>query len=173
MRTDTRQALIDAAREVFLQHGFARATTKEIAQAAGVAEGTIYRHFDDKYALFHEVFLSLTAGIVAELRRLSERAGHDTVRDNLACLFAMVGSMQEQLSSLMASMWADPEVARNFGGYVREHARMGSSRRGRCPWWPSISGRSRSWAGSETTSTPRRPPPWWSRCPSPPACSAP
>jgi AcrR family transcriptional regulator len=121
MKTDTRQALIDAAREVFLQRGFARATTKEIAQTAGVAEGTIYRHFDDKYALFHEVFLSLTAGIVAELRRLSERAGQDTVRDNLAYLFAMVGSMQEQLSSLMASMWADPEVARNFGAYVREH----------------------------------------------------
>ena len=57
---DTREALIDAALEVFLRRGFARATTREIAQTAGVAEGTIYRHFADKYALFHEVFLSLT-----------------------------------------------------------------------------------------------------------------
>ena len=57
-KTDTRQALIDAALEVFLQRGFARATTREIAQTAGVAEGTIYRHFADKYALFHEVFLA-------------------------------------------------------------------------------------------------------------------
>ncbi len=56
--TDTRQALIDAALEVFLQRGFARATTREIARTAGLAEGTIYRHFVDKYDLFHEVFLS-------------------------------------------------------------------------------------------------------------------
>ncbi len=128
MKTDTRQALIDAALEVFLRRGFARATTKEIAQTAGVAEGTIYRHFADKYALFHEVFLSLTVGIVAELRRLPERAGQGTVRDNLAYLFELVGSMQEHLSSLMASMWADPEVAKNFGAYVREHTPEGFER---------------------------------------------
>jgi AcrR family transcriptional regulator len=124
-KTDTRQALIDAAVEVFMQRGFARATTREIAQTAGVAEGTIYRHFPDKYALFHEVFLSLTGGIVDELRRLPERAGHGTVRANLEYLFALVGGMQAQLSSLMASMWADPELARNFGDHVRKHAAEG------------------------------------------------
>ena len=34
-KTDTRQVLIEAATEVFLKRGFARATTKEIAQTAG------------------------------------------------------------------------------------------------------------------------------------------
>jgi AcrR family transcriptional regulator len=124
-KTGTRQALIDAALEVFLRHGFARATTREIAQTAGVAEGTIYRHFADKYALFHEVFLSLTVEVVAELQRFRERAGTDTVRDNLEALFALVGGIQEQLSSLMASMWADPELARNIGARAREMAPEG------------------------------------------------
>jgi len=124
-RTDTRQALIEAALEVFLRHGFARATTREIAQTAGVAEGTIYRHFADKYALFHEVFLSLMVEVVAELRRFRERAGQGTVRGNLESLFALVGGMQEQLSSLMASMWADPELARNVGARARESAPEG------------------------------------------------
>jgi AcrR family transcriptional regulator len=107
---------------VFLQRGFARATTREIAQTAGVAEGTIYRHFPDKYALFHDVFRSLTAGVVGELLRFRERAGHGTVRDNLEYLFCMVGGIQEQLSSLMASMWADPDLARNVGARARELA---------------------------------------------------
>jgi AcrR family transcriptional regulator len=127
-RNDTRQVLVEAALEVFLQRGFARATTREIAQAAGVAEGTIYRHFADKYVLFHEVFLSLTSDVGDELRRLPERAGVGTVRDNLEYLFAMVGGMQGHLSSLMASMWADPELARSFGAYVREHADEGFER---------------------------------------------
>lgn len=124
-KTDTRQALIDAALEVFLRHGFARATTREIAQTAGVAEGTIYRHFADKHVLFSEVFRSLIADIADELRRLPERAGQDTVSDHLEYLFSLVGRMQEQLSSLMASMWADPELARKIGAHIREHAREG------------------------------------------------
>jgi AcrR family transcriptional regulator len=124
-RSDTRQTLIDAALEVFLRHGFARATTREIAQTAGVAEGTIYRHFTDKYALFHEVFLSLTGEILAELQRFVERAGTDTVRDNLRTLFTLVGGVQERLSSLMASMWADPELAGHIGARARELAPEG------------------------------------------------
>jgi AcrR family transcriptional regulator len=126
--TDTRQALIDAALEVFLQRGFARATTREIARTAGVAEGTIYRHFADKHALFHEVFLSLAVGIGDALRRLPERAGQGTVRDNLEYLFALVGNMQAHLSSLMASIWADPELSRSFDAHVRETALGGFER---------------------------------------------
>ena len=48
MPTDTRptrQALMDAALTVFVERGFARATTREIAHRAGLSEGTMYRHF--------------------------------------------------------------------------------------------------------------------------------
>ena len=41
------QILIGAA-QVFAQKGYHKATTKEIAQAAGIAEGTIYNYFDTK-----------------------------------------------------------------------------------------------------------------------------
>ena len=77
----TRQALIEAALQVFLERGFARATTREIARRAGLSEGTMYRHFSDKYELFHEVFLSLVLEIGEELGRLPGRAGRET-----ACL---------------------------------------------------------------------------------------
>jgi len=124
-KTATRQVLIDAAAEVFLKRGFARATTKEIARTAGLAEGTIYRHFDDKYALFHEVFLARSGETVEELARFPERAGQGTVRDNLDDLLQLIGRMAEHATTLMASMWADPEVARRFEAYVREHAPKG------------------------------------------------
>ena len=119
-KTDTRQALLDAALQVFLERGFARATTREIAHTAGVAEGTIYRHFADKHALFHDVFVSLMGEAAEELLRFRERAGRETVRDNLEHLFTLVGGMQEQLSSLMASMWADPDLAKKVSARARE-----------------------------------------------------
>jgi AcrR family transcriptional regulator len=122
MSADTRQVLIDAALRVLLERGFSRATTREIARAAGLAEGTIYRHFPDKNALFREVFLSRAAAMDEEFRQFPGRAGRDTVRDNLSYLFGLVGSQVEHLMSLMASMWADPEMARSFDANLREHA---------------------------------------------------
>jgi AcrR family transcriptional regulator len=121
----TRQALMDAALAVFVERGFARATTREIARRAGLSEGTMYRHFTDKYELFHQVFLSLVLDTGKELRRLPERAGQNTVRDNLEYLFLLVGQMQGDLSSLMASTWADPDLSRSFYSYVREKSPEG------------------------------------------------
>lgn len=124
-RTDTRQVLIEAATEVFLKRGFSRATTREIAQTAGLAEGTIYRHFDDKYALFHEVVLARSGDTIEELARFPGRAGQGTVHDNLGDLLQLISRMAEHATSLMASMWADPEMARRFDAYVRERAPKG------------------------------------------------
>lgn len=47
-RTDTRERLIDAAEAVITGLGASRATTREVARAAGVSEGTIYLHFANK-----------------------------------------------------------------------------------------------------------------------------
>jgi AcrR family transcriptional regulator len=47
-----REQLLDAALELFASHGYARATTSELAKAAGVTEPIIYRHFSSKKDLF-------------------------------------------------------------------------------------------------------------------------
>ncbi|MFT5195525.1 MAG: AcrR family transcriptional regulator [Cellvibrionaceae bacterium] len=48
---DTKQALLAHAKQIFSQQGFERATTKDIAHAAQVAEGTLFHHFPNKLAL--------------------------------------------------------------------------------------------------------------------------
>jgi TetR/AcrR family acrAB operon transcriptional repressor len=49
----TRQQIIDAARNVFHQHGVARATLEQVASTAGLTRGAVYWHFKDKAELFH------------------------------------------------------------------------------------------------------------------------
>jgi AcrR family transcriptional regulator len=79
---DTREQIIRAAEEVIGDVGMRNATTKAIAQRAGCAEGSIYRYFAGKHALFMEVakrgspFLDLAAG-------LPDRAGTGTVEGTL------------------------------------------------------------------------------------------
>ncbi|MDO8501852.1 MAG: helix-turn-helix domain-containing protein [Gemmatimonadaceae bacterium] len=51
---DTRTTILNAAVEVFSQHGFRGSTTRRIADAASVNEVTIFRYFGSKEALLDE-----------------------------------------------------------------------------------------------------------------------
>lgn len=66
----TRQRLLRAALELYTAEGYPATTTARIANRAGVAEGTIYRHFRSKEELFNEVYrgaLRWGLGLVEEL----------------------------------------------------------------------------------------------------------
>jgi AcrR family transcriptional regulator len=46
-----RTQILDAATKVFAEQGYHRTTIREVAKAAGVADGTIYNYFENKSAL--------------------------------------------------------------------------------------------------------------------------
>ena len=52
----TRQRLIRAALELFTTRGYHDTTTAQIAKKAGIAEGTIYRHFASKQQLVNDLY---------------------------------------------------------------------------------------------------------------------
>jgi AcrR family transcriptional regulator len=52
----THDRLVRAALDLFTTQGYHASTTPEIAQRAGVAEGTIYRHFESKEHLLNEIY---------------------------------------------------------------------------------------------------------------------
>jgi AcrR family transcriptional regulator len=52
---ERRRAIIDAALPLFAKKGFATTTTKELAEAAGVSEALIFKHFPSKAALYGEI----------------------------------------------------------------------------------------------------------------------
>lgn len=56
MKGSTKDTLMQAAVRLFAAKGIDGTTTREIAAAAGVTEGAIYRHFAGKDALVEEIF---------------------------------------------------------------------------------------------------------------------
>lgn len=62
-RTEKQARILRAAMEVFAEKGYAAASTSEIAQRAGVAEGTIFRHYKSK----KDLLFSIVAPFVAHL----------------------------------------------------------------------------------------------------------
>jgi len=60
--TSTRGRLLAAARELIEEGGYGAASVIAVAERAGVAAGTLYRHFASKQELFVEVFRAVCAG---------------------------------------------------------------------------------------------------------------
>lgn len=69
-----RQAVLDAALDVFVADGFAAARLDDIATRAGVAKGTIYLFFADKEDLFEQVVLGAVGPVLADLAETVDRA---------------------------------------------------------------------------------------------------
>jgi AcrR family transcriptional regulator len=65
----TRQAIRDAALHLFAQRGFDNVTVAEVAQAADVAEKTVFNYFGTKEALFFDQDAPIEADLVTAIRQ--------------------------------------------------------------------------------------------------------
>ncbi len=63
----TRNALIEAARALFAERGYADVGTEEIVRAAGVTRGALYHHFDGKRDLFEAVYERIEAELAQRI----------------------------------------------------------------------------------------------------------
>jgi TetR/AcrR family transcriptional regulator, mexJK operon transcriptional repressor len=68
----TRAAVLDAARTLFLRHGYAGTTMDQIAALAGLTKRTVYNNYGDKDALFREVTADTIAVAEAFVRDMRD-----------------------------------------------------------------------------------------------------
>jgi AcrR family transcriptional regulator len=73
----TRARLLEAARELFAQRGYADVGTEEIVRTAGVTRGALYHHFAGKRELFEAVHEELERGLVERLAQAAVAASND------------------------------------------------------------------------------------------------
>jgi AcrR family transcriptional regulator len=97
----------------------ARATTKEIAKVAGVAEGTLYKHFERKEDLFLALF---RRRVPEELKEaISEhRAGTGSVRTNLKAIALAGMRLFDQFIPLSAAFFADTDSLARLQAFLQE-----------------------------------------------------
>lgn len=110
----TRERILDAAARVMHEEGLARATTKEIARAAGLSEAALYKHFRDKEHLFLEVLHDRLPPFVGVVKELPQRAGRATVAANLEEVAKLAAVFYEETVPLGSSLFSEPVLLARY-----------------------------------------------------------
>ncbi|MBW4692445.1 MAG: TetR/AcrR family transcriptional regulator [Lyngbya sp. HA4199-MV5] len=78
--TETRDRILKAALRLFAKLGYDGTTTRDLAESAGIAEGTLFRHFPNKKAILIEVATQGWVEILTDLlTELSEMGSYKAV----------------------------------------------------------------------------------------------
>ncbi|MFD0066676.1 TetR/AcrR family transcriptional regulator [Streptomyces sp. NPDC056637] len=115
-----RVRIVDAAHELMLSIGLARATTKEIAKAADCSEAALYKYFANKEELFVTVLSERLPKLGPLLTELSKEPGAKSVEENLTEIAREAALFYEQTFPMAASLYAEPQLKRRHEEALRE-----------------------------------------------------
>ena len=134
--------ILEAVRDVIFEHGYARATTKQIALAAGIGEATLFRRFGTKETLLLEALkvesaqftregVAYTGDVQADLERIVRTYNRLLKQQGLLMLELLVElPRRPELREIVQPPWdAMTSVTTILGHYQKE-----GKLRGNAPW---------------------------------------
>ena len=111
-----RVQILDAAARLFAEKGFHRTTTKDIAEAADVSEGTLYNYFENK----EDMLLGIMSRLV-ETQHLTASLIWSIPDDAREFLYTMLSQRKEflqqdgtMLQSVFSEILVDPDLRRQY-----------------------------------------------------------
>lgn len=118
---DTRRALVRAAVDVVVAHGFDRLTLRQVADRAGASAASATYHFGTVDALLEAVVVELERDAVARLGELTRRArsGELTLLD--ACSAYLADLLGPRRPVFLTMLELRVRVARGHGGATGPH----------------------------------------------------
>jgi len=93
---ETRDRILDTAEQVFSEHGVARTSLADIADAAGVTRGAIYWHFKNKGDLFSAMLDRVALPMEERIRQAADESTVDPLSSLRACCVYVLRQTAEQ-----------------------------------------------------------------------------
>ena len=114
-----RERLVEAATQVFAERGYEGARIEQIADAADVSPGLLYRHFEGKQELYTEILNHANRELLAHLTQAAapDQATGERVRRGLDAFFTFVENHRELWQMLMKDV-LEPEIAEIQAGVM-------------------------------------------------------
>ncbi len=117
----SREEIVAAAAKVMREQGYARATTKVIAQTAGYSEAMLYKHFRDKTDLFLSVLGEQLPALGATLGELTANPGRAPLRDNLTRIARLGLAFYVEGFPIAVSVFSSRELLRSHRERLGAH----------------------------------------------------
>ena len=114
----TRSYILEAAEQMLQTRGLARLTNKEIAEAAGCAEGTLYKHFETKEALILAAIEENVPDVLAVVGE--ERTGQGAIEENVRDIARASIRYYRKLLPLTTALFADIDLLNHFRLWMQE-----------------------------------------------------
>ena len=138
-RMSVRDQLLDAAAKLYAEAGYRGATTRRIAEGAGVNEITLFRHFGSKDALIREAITRAGSSTVSQTlpdsprdpaRELREwaRAHLTELRERRALIRTCMGEMVEHPGIFSQENSPPALAAKSLGRYLRRLKESGMAK---------------------------------------------
>ncbi len=109
-----RERILSAAAGLFSQQGYAGTTIKEVAEAADMAEGTLYNYFRGKREILLAVARETKAPMAAALGEMGELSG----RESIVAMFEKALDISEIqlpfMQTLLNEAWLDDGILQEF-----------------------------------------------------------
>jgi AcrR family transcriptional regulator len=106
--TSTRERLLAAAQQLIEEGGYGGASVAAIAERAGVAAGTLYRHFESKQELFVEVFRAVCAREQRAMRAAAAEMDSSRAVERLEVVLATFAERALRNPRLAWALLAEP-----------------------------------------------------------------
>lgn len=112
---ERRRRILEAALDLFARNGFHRTSTRQIARAAGVAEGTIFNHFPTK----KDLLVAAAAQVVddyfrEEVEPLPRESALEALRETFRVRLELGLRHAERIRFLLAELLSNQEMRQAY-----------------------------------------------------------
>lgn len=123
--TPKQKKIVAAAVEIFAEKGYAATSTSEIAKKAGVAEGTIFRHYKTKKELLLSIVAPMMAKMIApfvikDINRVLDK-DYDTLEDFLRAMIKNREAFMEKNMLLFRILVQELPFQKELQEQFKEH----------------------------------------------------
>ena len=109
-----KKEILAAAARVFSAKGYASSTTKEIADAADISEGTLYNYFESK----RDILIAVADESQTPMQVAVQEAGQLETRAAMIAMFEKAFDISETqlpfLRTLLSEAWIDDDILQEF-----------------------------------------------------------
>lgn len=125
-KRNTREAILAAAQELFLEKGYKAASVEMIAEASGVAVGTIYNYFASKAEIMVELNAGETERAIARLQSLNlvDNSVEDILWEVVSSMLFIIGKYPRELIRELMAATIENNRSSLTSGLVSQDARF-------------------------------------------------